>query len=103
MVWPGSRVEIVSVATPLPLSALAGPRLVEPFLNCTVPVGVPVAGALAVDAVMGDALEALRIVSVLAWPAMPSTTAEIWRRIGLDFTVARGEIVALLGTNGAGK
>ena len=38
----------------------------------------------AVDAVMGDALEALRIVSVLAWPAMPSTTTEIWRRIGLS-------------------
>jgi methionyl-tRNA synthetase len=38
----------------------------------------------AVDAVMGDALEALRIVSVLAWPAMPSTTAEVWRRIGLS-------------------
>ncbi|HEV3352111.1 MAG TPA: methionine--tRNA ligase, partial [Acidimicrobiales bacterium] len=37
-----------------------------------------------VDAVMGDALEALRIVAVLAWPAMPSTTAEIWRRIGLS-------------------
>lgn len=36
-----------------------------------------------VDAVMGDALEALRIVAVLAWPAMPAATEEIWRRIGL--------------------
>jgi methionyl-tRNA synthetase len=36
-----------------------------------------------VDAVLGDALEALRIVSVLAWPAVPRTSAEIWRRIGL--------------------
>ena len=35
-----------------------------------------------VDAVLGDALEALRIVAVLCWPAMPSTAAEIWRRIG---------------------
>ena len=42
----------------------------------------------AVDAVMGDALEVLRIVSVLAWPAMPSTAAEIWRRIGLSGSVA---------------
>jgi methionyl-tRNA synthetase len=42
----------------------------------------------AVDAVMGDALEALRIVSVLAWPAMPSTVQEIWRRIGLPGSVA---------------
>jgi methionyl-tRNA synthetase len=42
----------------------------------------------AVNAVMGDALEALRIVSVLAWPAMPSTVEEIWRRIGLPGSVA---------------
>jgi len=39
-----------------------------------------------VDAVMGDALEALRIVAILATPAVPGTCAEIWRRIGLDGT-----------------
>ncbi|MBW8827032.1 MAG: methionine--tRNA ligase [Acidobacteria bacterium] len=38
----------------------------------------------AVDAVLGDALEVLRIVALLVQPAMPSTSAEIWRRIGLD-------------------
>jgi methionyl-tRNA synthetase len=38
----------------------------------------------AVDAVLGDALEVLRIVSVLASPAIPSTAHEAWRRIGLD-------------------
>ena len=37
----------------------------------------------ALDAVMGDALEALRIVTVLATPAMPAACAEVWRRIGL--------------------
>ncbi len=37
-----------------------------------------------VDAVMGDALEALRIVAVLASPAMPSVSEEVFRRIGLD-------------------
>jgi methionyl-tRNA synthetase len=37
----------------------------------------------AVDAVMGDALEALRIVVILANPALPTTSQEIWRRIGL--------------------
>jgi methionyl-tRNA synthetase len=36
-----------------------------------------------VDAVLGDALEVLRIVAILASPAMPSTCAELWRRIGL--------------------
>jgi methionyl-tRNA synthetase len=37
-----------------------------------------------VDAVMGDALEALRIVAVLASPAMPHACDELWRRLGLD-------------------
>ncbi|MEO9224256.1 MAG: methionine--tRNA ligase [Acidimicrobiales bacterium] len=36
-----------------------------------------------VDGVLGDALEALRIVAVLAQPATPNASAEIWRRIGL--------------------
>lgn len=37
-----------------------------------------------VDAVMGDALEVLRIVAILATPALPNTGVEIWQRIGLD-------------------
>ncbi|HEX9682840.1 MAG TPA: methionine--tRNA ligase [Acidimicrobiales bacterium] len=37
-----------------------------------------------VDAVLGDALEALRIVSILATPAVPAACAEIWSRIGLE-------------------
>jgi methionyl-tRNA synthetase len=37
----------------------------------------------ATDAVLGNALEVLRIVSILIVPAMPSTAREIWRRIGL--------------------
>jgi methionyl-tRNA synthetase len=37
----------------------------------------------AVEAVLGSALEVLRLVSVLVVPAMPSSAAEIWRRIGL--------------------
>ena len=36
-----------------------------------------------VDAVLGSALEVLRIVAVLVSPAMPSTARELWRRIGL--------------------
>jgi methionyl-tRNA synthetase len=36
-----------------------------------------------VDTVMGDALEALRIVTLLAFPAIPDTAREIWRRIGM--------------------
>ena len=36
------------------------------------------------DRVMGDALEALRIVAVLAYPAIPTSSSIIWERIGLD-------------------
>ena len=36
-----------------------------------------------VSAVLGDALEALRIVALLAWPAMPGACSELWRRLGL--------------------
>ena len=42
----------------------------------------------AVDAVMGDALEALRIVALLSFPAVPETSQEIWRRIGLPGDIA---------------
>tara|TARA_Y100000768_G_scaffold384814_1_gene369600 strand:+ start:20775 stop:22286 length:1512 start_codon:yes stop_codon:yes gene_type:complete len=37
-----------------------------------------------VDAILGDALEILRIVSILASPAVPNACIEIRRRIGLD-------------------
>ncbi len=38
----------------------------------------------AVDAVLGDALEALRVLAVLSSPAIPNAAGEIWRRIGLE-------------------
>ncbi|HEX4819081.1 MAG TPA: methionine--tRNA ligase [Acidimicrobiales bacterium] len=38
----------------------------------------------AVDAVLGDALEVLRLVAILASPAIPETVAELWRRLGLS-------------------
>ena len=37
----------------------------------------------AVDAVLGAAVEALRIVAVLSWPAVPNSSTEVWRRLGL--------------------
>jgi len=37
-----------------------------------------------VERIMGDALEALRIVAVLASPAVPRACAAIWARIGLE-------------------
>jgi methionyl-tRNA synthetase len=42
----------------------------------------------ATDAVLGDALEVLRIVAVLASPALSRASQEIWRRIGLSGSVS---------------
>ncbi len=41
----------------------------------------------AVDTVMGDALEALRIVAVMAFPAVPDTARQIWSRIGMTTNI----------------
>ena len=38
----------------------------------------------ALDVVMGDALEAIRLIAILVSPAMPNVAVEIWRRIGLE-------------------
>ena len=39
--------------------------------------------AAAVAEVLGDCLEALRIVALLASPLIPNAAAELWRRLGL--------------------
>ncbi len=36
-----------------------------------------------VEAVVGDALEAIRLVAISLWPATPRVADEIWRRLGL--------------------
>jgi len=41
-----------------------------------------------VNGVMGDAIEALRIATVLAWPSIPEASEEAWRRLGMSGTVA---------------
>jgi len=47
-----------------------------------------------VDQVMGDALEALRIATVLAWPSIPTAAEVAWKRIGMDGTVAEQRLPA---------
>ncbi len=42
-----------------------------------------------VEAVLGDALEVLRIVAILSSPVLPDASAEIWRRLGLDGSAAQ--------------
>jgi len=41
-----------------------------------------------VDAVMGNALEALRIATILMQPAIPASAAAAWKRLGLAGDVA---------------
>lgn len=48
-------------------------------------------GAL-VNEVMGDALEALRIVTLLAFPAIPDTARDIWSRIGMTTDIEQCRI-----------
>ena len=48
----------------------------------------------AVDEVIGDALEALRIVALLASPAIPQTSQIVWERIGLPGQVSDQRIPA---------
>ncbi len=54
----------------------------------------------AVDAVLGSALEVLRIVALLVSPAIPSSADEIWRRIGLDGRPADQRLPAAAGWGG---
>jgi methionyl-tRNA synthetase len=46
----------------------------------------------AVSAVLGSALEALRIIGLLVAPAMPATAAELWRRIGMHAPPLEGRL-----------
>ncbi len=53
-----------------------------------------------VDAVMGDALEVLRIVAIMVSPAMPDTSQEIWERIGMTGAVADQRLPEAAGWGG---
>jgi methionyl-tRNA synthetase len=48
--------------------------------------------ATAVKAVLGDCLQALRIVALLASPLVPRASAELWRRLGLPGTPAEQQL-----------
>jgi methionyl-tRNA synthetase len=48
-----------------------------------------------VDDVLGDALEVLRLVAILASAAMPSVCQQIWQRIGLPGSPTDGDFQAV--------
>jgi methionyl-tRNA synthetase len=58
-------------------------RAANAFIEERAPWALHKAGdAAAVAAVLGDCLETLRIVALLASPAIPNASAELWRRLG---------------------
>jgi methionyl-tRNA synthetase len=65
-------------------------RAANAFLETNEPWKMEAGPAL--DAVMGGALEVLRIVAILASPAMPQTCEDIVRRIGIDRPVRDARI-----------
>ncbi len=54
----------------------------------------------ALDRVMGDALEALRVVALLSSPAIPSTAQTLWERLGLAGRVIDQRLPAAAGWGG---
>ena len=59
-------------------------RATNAYIEDSKPVGAQQAGdADAVARVLGDCLESLRIVALLASPVIPNAAAELWRRLGL--------------------
>jgi methionyl-tRNA synthetase len=56
-------------------------REANSYLEATEPWKLPPGPS--VDAVLGDALEVLRIVAVLASPVLPRSTSVLWERLGL--------------------
>ena len=58
-------------------------RAANAFIEDRAPWALQRAGeSAAVAAVLGDCLETLRIVALLASPAIPNASAELWRRLG---------------------
>ena len=56
--------------------------------------------AEATAAVIGDCLEALRVVALLASPAIPHASAELWRRLGLPGAPTDQRLPAAVGWGG---
>jgi methionyl-tRNA synthetase len=62
-------------------------RAANAYIEDRAPWALQKAGdAEAVAAVLGDCLETLRIVALLAFPLIPDAASELWRRLGLPGT-----------------
>jgi methionyl-tRNA synthetase len=62
-------------------------RSANSYIEDRAPWALQKAGdAAAVAAVLGDCLETLRLVALLASPIIPDAAGELWRRLGLPGT-----------------
>jgi methionyl-tRNA synthetase len=62
-------------------------RAANSYIEATEPWKLHKAGdAAATAAALGDCLETLRVVALLASPAIPRASGELWRRLGLEGT-----------------
>jgi methionyl-tRNA synthetase len=86
-----------------PAEALAAAwRLVaaaNSYLVAAAPWRLPPGSVVAAGA-LGDVLEALRIIAILAYPAVPTAADQIWRRIGLPGSVTGARVPADLDWGG---
>ncbi len=57
---------------------------VNSYIESTEPFKVAKQDIEAAKDILGDCLEALRAICLFAYPAMPQTAAELWRRLGLQ-------------------
>ena len=53
------------------------------YIEATEPFKMAKDDLAGAQAVLGDCLEALRAICLFAYPAMPATCEELWRRLGL--------------------
>jgi methionyl-tRNA synthetase len=59
---------------------------VNAYIESTEPFKVAKTDMESAQAILGDCLEALRAICLFAYPAMPATAEELWRRLGLEAT-----------------
>jgi methionyl-tRNA synthetase len=90
-------------ARPQPAEALAAAwRLVaaaNSYLVAVAPWRLPPGSAVAASA-LGDVLEALRIIAILAYPAIPTAAGTIWQCLGLPGSVTDARVPADLDWGG---
>ena len=79
------------------LAALGLMRQVDAFINTTEPFKLAKDDSKRdeLGAILYQCLEAVRISSLLLWPALPEKMAELWIALGQEIDPAQGELTTL--------